>query len=417
MALELDERDEACLDGHEGPALQWAMQLLTRVADYTGAHRLVDVTKAHVVGSYHSGLGNLQLIQRLVEAGARVVIPTTLNASGTDLDAPRRTHDAEYQANCAVVRAYQQMGCLAELTCAPYYLPVRPQAGENIAWAESNAVVFANSVIGARTNMTCQYLDLAAALTGRIPQSGLYVTENRAGNIVLQLDFIPDHWLEEGAFYQLLGYVLGRQAGGEIPVIANLPRSATEDQLRSLGAAAAAAGQVNMFHAVGVTPEAPTLQAALHGQVPTKTLVIGHREILSAKTSLQSWQGSVTAVCLGTPHFSLTEFEQLLALIAGRGVSKSSRLVVSTSRYIRGELEQKNMLAPLLESGVELVVDSCTYYGKVLGDIGGAVMTNSAKWAYYGPGNLGIGVVFARLTDCVETAVRGKVTIDESFWA
>jgi predicted aconitase len=418
--MQLDERDEARLRGAEGAAAQWAMQLLSRVAACSKARRLLDVTQAHLVGSYHSGPANLRLINWIVDAGARVVIPTTLNSSAADLERPGgcAVDDADFRANCEVVRAYQRMGCRVELTCAPYHLPLRPRAGENVAWAESNAVVFANSVLAARTNMTYQYLDLAAALTGRIPETGLYVTEHRAGRTLFVLDSMPQRWHADDAFYQLLGYRLGQQCGASIPVIANLPAGVAEDPLRSLGAAAASADQVTMFHAVGITPEAATLADALHGRAPEREIRITAVDIRQARNDLCNSSEKVpAAVCLGAPHFSLVEFQRLLDALAGRRVSSSTRLVVSTSRHNRLELQRGGLHDALADAGVELVVDTCTYYGRQLGVLRGTVMTNSAKWAHYAPGNLGVRVIFARLADCVETAVRGEVTIDESFWA
>lgn len=405
--------------GAGGPQ-RWAMQLLARAAETTRANRLVDVTQAHVVGSYHSGPANLRLVEWLVSEGARVAIPTTLNASAADLEHPREgsQDDADFRGNCSVVDAYRQMGCRVELTCAPYHLPLRPSAGENVAWAESNAVVFANSVIGARTNMTFQYLDLAAALTGRMPEYGLYRQDERAGRIVFELVRLPAHWLADDALYPLLGCLVGRMAGALVPVLDNLPPTTSEDRLRSLGAAAASVGKVAMFHAVGITPEAPTLSAALQDLAPQRIVSLGVDDVLRARSELcQGDRDAVpSAICLGAPHYSLAEFARLAELLDGRRVSRATRLVASTSRHNRRELLARGMLAELTSAGVEVVADTCTYYGRQLGPIEGTVMTDSAKWATYAPGNLGVRPIFARLQDCVESAVRGKVTVDESFW-
>ncbi len=394
--------------------------MLVRVAQQTDAARLIEVTQAHLVGSYHSGPANLQLVQRLAGWGARVAIETTLNSSAADLEReiPGRASE-DFRANCAVVRAYQQMGCRLELTCAPYYLPRRPVAGENLAWAESNAVVFANSVVGARTNLTYQYLDLAAALTGRMPEYGLYLERRRAGRIVFEIERMPAHWLAEAAFYPLLGYLIGQKAGASIPVIVGLPPGITEDALRSLGAAAASSGKVAMFHAVGLTPEAPTLSAALQERTPERIVGLGPRDVLNARAELGSMDAAAvpSAICLGTPHYSLDEFARLYEALAGRRVSPATRLVVSTSRHNRRELQANGLLERLAAGGVDVIADTCTYYGKHLLGLSGTVMTDSAKWAVYAPGNLGVAAIFARLVDCVESAVRGKVMIDESFWS
>lgn len=420
MALHLSPREEAALGGDAGPAVQWAMRMLVRVAHQTGASRLIGITQAHLVGSYHSGPGNLQLVQQLAGWGAHVAVETTLNSSAADLEREIPGHASEdFRANCAVVRAYQQMGCRVELTCAPYYLPKRPVAGENLAWAESNAVVFANSVLGARTNLTYQYLDLAAALTGRMPEYGLYLERQRAGRIVFEIERVAPHWLADAAFYPLLGYLIGQKAGASIPVIVGLPPVISEDRLRALGAAAASSGKVAMFHAVGLTPEAPTLSSALQGRAPEHIISLGPRDVLKARADLCSADAATvpSAICLGAPHYSLTEFACLAEALAGRRVSSATRLIVSTSRHNRRELQASGLLERLAGAGVEVIADTCTYYGKQLLGLSGTVMTDSAKWAVYAPGNLGVAPIFARLVDCVESAVLGKVTIDESFWS
>lgn len=420
MRLELSPGDEAALRGDAGPAAQWAMQMLLRVAQQAAAARLIDITQAHLVGSYHSGLANLRLLRQLADWGARVAVETTLNSSAADLQRQiPGSRSEEFRANCAVVRAYQQMGCRIELTCAPYQLPTRPLAGENLAWAESNAVVFANSVLGARTNLTYQYLDLAAALTGRMPEYGLYLQPQRAGQILFEIEGVPPRWWHEAALYPLLGYLIGQHSGAAIPVIRGLEAEVAEDSWRALGAAAASSGKVAMFHAVGCTPEAATLEAALQSRAPERIIRIGPQELLSARAQLGGNAAATvpSAICLGAPHYSLTECARLAEALAGRRVSPATRLIVSTSRHNRRELQRTGLLEGLEAAGIELISDTCTYYGRELLGLRGTVMTDSAKWALYAPGNLGVAAVFARLSDCVESAVAGKLMLDESFWS
>jgi predicted aconitase len=418
VALSLNKEDQSYLAGRCGAPLQFAMQLLVNVANVSGATRLIDVSQAHLVGSYYSGPADMALIHQLAENNAQVKIPTTLSASSTDREQPTLypPDQLEIKEACRLIDRYQQMGCTIALTCAPYHLPTEPQLGDNIAWAESNAVLYANSVIGARTNKTYQYLDLAAALTGRIPDSGLYLEHNRRGQRRYFFHGIPSHWFEDDSFYQLLGLYIGGEAGQQIPVINGLPAATSNTTLRNLGSAMACAGNFAMLHAVGLTPEANTEAEALHNKPATATITIGTDVILAAKRRLTTAiSGPLTTICMGTPHFSLDEFEQLLKLLANRRIDAKITLYISTSRHVLKQLTPIS-LAQLQHDNIHIVADTCTYYGHLLNNKRGIVMTCSAKWAYYAPSNLGTAVVFARMTDCIESAVAGKVLIDESFW-
>ena len=414
-SVRLTDEDQARLAGENGPVLRMAMELLTRTALNHRATALISISQAHLVGSYHSGPGNLKLLDWLANHNARVVVPTTLNASSEDLLHDTAVGDsADYRNTCRVVDRYRALGCEMTLTCAPYHLERRPVFGEPIAWAESNAVVYANSVIGARTNMTVQYLDLCAALTGRMPAFGYYCDDQRRGQVVYHMDELPGHWLADDAFYQLLGFHVGRDCGHRVPVLNGLPTDVTDDQLRAFGAAAAAAGAVQMFHAVGITPEAPTLAATLHHQCADRSAEVLRTDILNARARLGGeMQGAPNSICLGTPHFSYLEFQQLIAGLDNRRVLPNKTLVVTTSRHT---LERLGQQAKQLESlGVTLVADRCCYYQRQLEQVRSPVITNAAKWAYYGPGNLGVSAQFARLTTCIAWAV-GLPNDEEAFW-
>lgn len=417
-ALQLSELDRERLKGQHGEAQQFAMQLLERVAKCTSATRFIDIQQAHLVGSYYGGPADFKLIKQLADKKAQVVIPTTLNASACDIQHPHLfKDDADAKANCELVKLYQSMGCRVELTCAPYYLPTTPNFGDNIAWAESNAIAYANSVIGARSNKTFQYLDLCAALTGRMPEYGLYLTENRKATILIKLKDIPEHWHSIDAFYQLLGYQLGKLCGQSIPVIEGLSAVCSKDNLRSIGAAAASSGSLEMFHAVGLTPEAETIEQALQNQPPQKTFVISSRDIQQAKHALSHpKQETLTAVCLGTPHFSYDEFQHVLALLGGNKIASNITLYISTGRHVYQTLLQSGELDRLKAAGITIVTDACTYYGSLFKNKPGSFMTSSVKWAYYAPGNLNIRVQFASTQECITSALAGKIMIDQRLW-
>ncbi len=345
-------------------------------------------------------------------------MPTTLNVSIIDLLHPElfRGSPDVAAAGHEMVRHYTAMGCQETWTCAPYQLEERPAFGEQIAWAESNAVVFANSVLGARTERYGDFIDICAAITGHVPEFGLHTDEGRLGTILIDVRGVPDAARERGTFFATLGHLVGRLAGTAIPVIDGVGR-ATEDQLKALGAAAASSGAVAMFHVVGVTPEAPTRSDAFGGRPPADTVVVGPAELADAAAELTTTGSTVlSAVSLGTPHASYAELERLRSLLAGRGVSPAVECYVSTGRAMLARLETEGWADELRSQGVRIVTDTCTYITPILSGRPGAVMTDSAKWAWYAPGNLGYDVVFASLEACVESAVRGEIWRDPDPW-
>jgi predicted aconitase len=326
--------------------------------------------------------------------------------------------DPETAANArALMDAYVTMGCRPTWTCAPYQLPQRPAFGEQIAWAESNAIVFANSVLGARTQRYGDFIDICAALTGRVPDAGLHRSENRRGQVVFQVSGLPSRLLDEDVLYPVLGHVIGKRAGTRIPVLDGLPAGLSEDRLKALGAAAASSGAVALFHAVGSTPEAGTLADALQGGEAEELIPLDAALVRAARDELSTVDGGVlTAVSIGTPHFSLAEFERLMPLLDGFRTAASVTFYVSTGRDTLAVVRERGWVRPIEEAGITIVVDTCTYITPILPRTGGVVMTNSAKWAYYAPGNLGVDVVFGSIEECVRSAEAGRVRRDPALW-
>lgn len=312
---------------------------------------------------------------------------------------------------------YQALGCRAVWTCAPYQLPGRPRTGEHIVVGESNAVAFYNAVVGARTNKYGDYLDVACALTGKAPYAGLHTDEGRRGELLFRLDEVPERLTREDVFFHVLGHHVGRIAGRRIPVIDGLPRDASEDDLKALSAALAAAGGVEHWHGVGVTPEAPDVETAFGGTAPADARRVTLADLVAARDSLSSGRdGPLDMVALGTPHFSLGEFEALMPLIAGRKAKPGVAFYVSTSRFVRELAVHRGWIGDLEQAGVEVITDACTYYAPAVRGCRGRAMTNSAKWAYYAPGMLGLEVSFGSLRECVESAVRGEVWREPDLW-
>jgi len=410
--MHLDEADQARLAGESGPAVAMAMELVVAAGRAMGADSLLDIRSAHVDSCLYHGLASLDFAERLSAAGARVVVPTTLNVASLDL-----LHPDLFRGDALVARraralmdAYVEMGCQPSWTCAPYQLANRPRLGDQIAWGESNAIVFANSVLGARTNRYGDFLDICCALTGRAPVSGLHTDEGRRATLQVDVD-APDSWRDNDLFYVALGHVLGRRVGTRVAVLTGLDQRADEDRLKSLGAAAASSGAVGMFHVAGVTPEAATVEEACGGSPPALVAAIGADDLRRAVSELSTTSSSTLgAVSVGTPHASLREMAALADLVSGRKTVVP--FYVNTGRDIVAAADAAGHVGVIEEFGATIVTDTCTYVTAVMGQPQGAVMTNSGKWAHYAPGNLGVDVVLAGLEDCVESATTGRVQFE-----
>lgn len=410
--LQLSDRDEAMLRGEFGEGAALAMRIVTRTAHVMSAPRLIDIVSAHIDGCLYHGRTSLDFVERFVAAGAKVAVPTTLNVGSLDLIHPELYHgDRAIQSDAKrLMDAHLLLGCESSFTCAPYQLKNRPAKGDQIAWAESNAIVFANSVLGARTSRYGDFLDLAAAVTGRAPYAGLHVEANRAGRIVFNVaDFarLPSRDIDFAA----LGILVGKVAGAIVPVLVGLPGDTSEDELKALGAAAASSGAVALFHAVGITPEASTLETALHGHAPLKSVDVSLSDLSEIRRSLNHGAegDDLVAVSLGTPHFSLAEFRRLDEILDRFEGKPKADFYVNTSRFILWELNELGLAGKFEDRGIQIVVDTCTYITPVMKRLTGLVMTNSGKWASYAPANIGVSVAYGSMADCVRSAFEGKV--------
>ncbi|MEA1904218.1 MAG: aconitase X catalytic domain-containing protein [Actinomycetota bacterium] len=406
--MKLTSRDLSMLNGEQSRAAAMAMELVVTVGESLGANRLVDISSAHIDGCLYHGVAGMDFAESLVAGGGKVVVPTTLNVTSFDLLHPELYEGTEDDQVFPrrLMDAYVALGCEPTWTCAPYQLAQRPQMGEQIAWGESNAIVFANSVLGARTGRYGDFMDICCALTGRAPYTGLHTDEGRLATLVVELG-LTDKILASDVSYPLIGHSIGKMAGNEVVAIVGLPAGTSEDRLKALGAAAASSGSVAMFHAVGVTPEAPSLGAATGGRPPRQVVQLGKDELRLAFDELDSrTTGILGAVSVGTPHMSATEMRELLDLLAGR--RSAVPFYVNTSRGVLEAISDVDWPGALQSFGATLVTDTCTYISPVMDRVVGDVMTNSGKWAFYAPANLGVGVLFGSLADCVDSAVAGS---------
>ena len=416
-AVALTERDRAMLDGAVSEAARLAMKVVLRMAALQGAPDLIDVTRAHIDGCIYTGPASLRFAETLRDMGGRVCVPTTLNAISVDQRRWREqgTDPALALPASDLADAYVAMGARPSFTCAPYLLEGAPLAGEDIAWAESNAVVYANSVLGARTMKYPDYLDLCIALTGRAPRAGCHVAENRQATQIVAVD-LPDAGADD-SLYPLLGYAAGLAAPAGIPLITGLERlSPSPDDLKAFSAAFGTTSGAPMFHMAGQTPEAAgCIDPARH--LPRVT--VGPAALQAAFRMLNSAPGeAVDLVALGNPHFSLEEFRRLATLARGRTVHPAVALVVTTGRATLDRAEREGLAAELADFGARLVTDACwcTVSEPVVPPAARTILTNSAKYAHYGPGLTGRLLRFASLADCVEAAVTGRLVHRVPDW-
>ncbi len=415
MAIRLSKEDRQMLDGRRGEAVRMAMSIMTKMADVYGAEELMDVTAAHIDGCGLLSEASLEFAEALAAKGGKVVIPTTLNMGPLDLQNWRQfVGDEDFAAKAIRQgKAYTDMGCIPTWTCAPYEGYLTPRFGQQIAWGESNAVAYANSVLGARTNRYADYIDICAALTGRVPKSGLHLTANRKGQVLLTLKGFEADLLADEVFYPVLGHLIGPLVGERIPVIEGLPATVSGDQLKAFCAAVASSGAVGLFHAVGVTPEAPTREAAFAGEAPEEVIEIGPAEWEAARADLSTAAAGakLDIVVLGCPHFSYEEFRRLVELIGAAGATCHAEVdfVVITSTTSHALLQRSGWLERLTDFGVRITLDTCLFHTPMIPPETKVLMTNSGKCAYYAPGHLDVQIAFGSMADCVRSAVAGCV--------
>ncbi|MEQ9104956.1 MAG: aconitase X catalytic domain-containing protein [Rhodothermales bacterium] len=456
--LDLTPHDQAMLAGEEGPAVEMAMRILVRMMPVFGATRLMDVSAAHIDSSVYMGPATMEYAERLAELGARVRVPSTLNVAGvdehgwSDWSVPSGVADGAIRQ----MRAYEKMGCIQTWTCAPYQTEHRPVFGQQIAAGESNAICFFNSVIGARTARYPDLLDICAAITGRVPAAGLHLDSGRHGTLRVDLVGVPQRVQESDAFWPVLGILLGKLSGDGVPVVTGIEVKPSDDDQKAVCAGAASSGAVALYHMVGITPEAPTEEAAFGGRPAPKVVTAGMEEMRAVWRAMSASRpddggngvipagssgaieplrtapgsqgdgaaGSVPAegpgaldmVLLGSPHFSFDEFRRLAKLVEGRKRNPDVQFLITCSRSVRMLVEHGGLLEPIASFGARITVDTCPLTSPMLSKRIGTIMTNSAKYSYYSPGLLGTGVVYGSLEDCVESAVSGRVVRDESLW-
>ncbi|KRD60584.1 DUF521 domain-containing protein [Ensifer sp. ENS10] len=412
-ALDLTEADRAMLDGRDGVAVQQAMRIISAMAAQQGAEKLIDVVQGHIDGCIYASPANLTFAEKMANMGAKVRVPTTMNAISVDRANWRAQGVPESFGDPAakLADAYVRMGCRPTFTCSPYLLDSAPKSGESIAWAESNAVIFANTVLGARTAKHPDFLDLCIALTGRAPLSGVYLDEPRRAKRVIDVD-LPENI--DDAFWPLIGYLAGRAAPDRIPLLRGLASARpSRDDLKALCAAFGTTSAAPMLHVEGVTPEAEG--AAAEDADHTATT---RADMAEAWAHFNEGPAEVELVAIGSPHASLEECRALADAFDGRKRHGDVAVIVTAGRDAIAAAREEGLLARLEASGIQVLPDLCwcSISEPVFPTKTRALMTNSGKYAHYGPGLSGRAVRFGSLADCVEAALTGRVPARLPAW-
>ncbi|NIS60751.1 MAG: DUF521 domain-containing protein, partial [Proteobacteria bacterium] len=265
--MQLRDQEKEILDGKHGEARRMALSILVDLGELFGAEEMMAVSQVHIDSSIYMVDAGLEFVERFAELGAKVAVPTSLNPSAIDLERWKeyRVPPELLDKSRRMERAYLKMGVTPTWTCAPYQQGLIPRFGEQIAWGESNAIAFANSIIGARTNRYGDLMDVCASLVGRVPRFGLHLPVNRRAELLIRLTGVTDEMFEDRGIYPLLGFLVGEMAGDRVVAIEGIPQSVEMDSLKGFCAAIASSGAVALFHLVGVTPEAQTLEMCLQG--------------------------------------------------------------------------------------------------------------------------------------------------------
>ena len=416
--MKLSEHEQRVHSGVSGNAGErMAMEIVVEAARMMGADRLIPIVSGHIDGCLYHGDAGVLFCEKLAEEGARMAVPATTNVGSLNLMAADQVRLPPSERGMAfrLMMAHQRMGCIPSWTCAPYQRKVRPGLGEQVAWGESNAVAFVNTVLGARTNRYGDFLDLACAITGRAPFYGLHCPENRTARLLFDVSMLPAPLLRQDAFFAVLGALVGRLAGDTVSVVDGIPGPVSEDRMKAFCAAAASTGSVALAHIAGVTPEAPDAKTVLAGATPEEIVRVDTKMVINARDRLSlAASGQIDCVALGSPHFSSDECRDVLALAEGRKFRVP--VYICLGRHTVAGLKANGAYYALQVLGVEFVIDTCVVVTAILPPRPGVMMTNSAKFAYYALGNTGYLPIFGTLSECIQSAQAGKVVRDPEIW-
>jgi len=398
--LHLDASQEKLLRGEEGEAKQFAMEIVTKVGDAVGAESLVPIKSAHVLAHYSSlHEAGVDVLERFANSGGKFSVPTSVDPASIDLQNWKSFGIPEDYARkqFRLCDAYTRLGGLRCWTCVQYQVCNFPKRDEIVAWAESSAVVFANSVIGCRSNKITAGMDVACAILGLTPKFGMLNDENRPATITFKvaLDSFSD------LDYRSLGFFLGRNAGSRVPALIGLPPEVTSDDIKHLGAGAAAAGPVTMIHYLGITPGSGTLNEAT-GDHKAEEVEVTRSDLDEVQADLNQTSERPDLVAFGVPHLSVNELGQLAKMLEGRMLRPGVKMYVYTSSQAFDMAGRTGITSVIEASGARLSQSTDAEISplKQLGF--NVVATNSAKLAEIASSEGEIKIRYGPMKDIIE---------------
>ena len=412
--MNLTDQEKKVLDGYLGSGPQSAMRLLVTLGEIYNADRMIPVSSCHVGGRSYliGGEENIEWMTDLMEGGARFQVQTSTNPCSVDFNQWQKMGLPEelVENQSRMDAVYLKMGAIPLGSCLPYQVGNLPLPGSHFAWGGSSGATFVNSAFGARGNREGSPSVVAAAITGVTPEYGLHLKENRYGDVLVDLSGL-DHSTLNLSDYSAIGSYVGRVLGDKTPVIVGLPETLSQDQIRFIIAPMPTAGAVSMCHLVGITPEAPTVEAAFGGKTPEDKITVGPKEMQSAYEKLTTTQEEdVDLVCFGCPHCSISQIGEIAKRLEGKRVHENVRLWVATSTHLRSMAEQMGYVEIIERAGGLVTTDVCVAPGAPFHLVKGVktVATNTARGAYFIPGACHVDVIFGDTKDCIESAVTGK---------
>jgi predicted aconitase len=406
----LTTEEEQSLQGEQGEAIQLAMSVLVKLGEMYGADRMIRIENVHVDASSYYGISDagMEFVETLAKMGAAYEVPTTLCIASIDFE---RYAEFDVSQECVekqlrIAQAHSTMGAIPSWTCVPYQCGSSVQFGQNIAWGESNAIAFANSVIGARTIRCADFVDICAAITGLMPQFGLYLDDERKGSVLFELDPLDTRQFTS-ADYAALGYYVGGVVDARVPVLQGVSKSVSLDQLKAFSAAVSTSGSIGLFHMCGITPEAKNLDEVFGGEKPSETMVFGKDELREARCSLATQDGADPEIALlGCPHYSVEELRETAQLLKNKRVSADKQLWIFTNKCGKQAAERMGILEKINESGAKVICDTCFLLFPTAAWELGSIATDSAKMAHYAPGLGDFHVSFLDKVQCIESVTK-----------
>ena len=392
------------LTGKMGQAVQLAMETLVQMGEGLDVESLIPTDGSHLgnVDLLRHCTGYIGIAQKFADLGAEVKIPTSVNPYPADPKNPESPAIPEmFQGPNALEGYYQNLGVIPNWTCTPFLYGNIPRFGQHLSWEESSAVIYVNSVIGAKANREPILMDLISAIAGRTLYTGLHLDENRRGEILCK---VKVRQLAADDF-AAIGYYLGKVCGTQIPVIDGIQAKVSTSTLKNMGAAAASTGAVAMFHIPGVTPEAPTIEKACGGRGPSATIEIDDRTLKKTKEEMSRAEtaGPIDIVALGCPHYTFEELVTIAKLLQGKRVNSGVQLWICTHNGAI-ELAKQSGISQMIKAAGGKLFSGCIYCLHAVPPYSdGRLMSDSGKICYYRP------AIYGSPRECIEAAINGRM--------